>query len=66
MNLGNIWMAFLMTVLGNISEPVRKAIRESMIQLDIKAKSTPNPWDNILVVFLATMLGVDLGEKKSE
>jgi len=66
MTLASIWIATVVAAVANISDPVKIAVKASIIELDKKARNTPNPWDNIFVTFLAGILGVDLEETKKE
>ena len=59
MNFGAIWIATVVSAVANISQPLKLAITKTVLELDAKAKSTPNPWDNVLVAMLAAVLGVD-------
>lgn len=66
MKLADIWIATVVAAVANISEPVKVAVKSTIIELDKKARKTPNPWDNIFVTFLAAILGVELEETKKE
>lgn len=62
MKLADIWIGTVIAAVVNMSEPLRTAVKNTVVELDRKAKTTPNPWDNILVSFLAGLLGVELEE----
>jgi len=64
MKLSDIWFGTIVSAVTNISDPVRVAVRSTIVELNKKAQMTSNPWDNIFVEFLAGLLGVDLEEKK--
>lgn len=64
MNLGAIWMAMLATAVSHISDPVKTAVKQTIVELDKKANATTNPWDNVLVTFLAGVLGIELENKE--
>ena len=43
---------FLTVLIGNISPDVKEFIKENIDKLDEKAKTTANPFDDLLVLFL--------------
>lgn len=59
----NIW-AIVATVLtglvGALSPTIKNLLKGFLVDLYKKAKATDNPVDDILVIFLAGILGVDL------
>ena len=59
-------MSMLSKAVLNISEPMRTAVKLTVIELNKKAEQTPNPWDNILVAFLCATLGIEIEEKKEK
>jgi hypothetical protein len=58
MSYEKILLALLLQAAGEISESLRTSIRQSILELEKKAQATPNPWDNILVILLKTLLFV--------
>ena len=43
----------------NIASPeIRQLLQKLIVSLEEHAKATPNPWDNILVAILKTILGL--------
>ena len=53
------WFAELIkTIIGHAS-PDLKAMLEKMVKdWEVKAKATPNPWDDVLVFFVKKILGI--------
>ena len=54
----------LLPIIPSLLKLVTPAIKDSMEQgikdLAAKAKATPNPWDDLLVVLLAGLFGINL------
>jgi len=48
----NIIVKILSALINNISPDVKQFINESIDKLDVKAQSTKNPFDDLLVLFL--------------
>ncbi|KKM01098.1 hypothetical protein LCGC14_1797810 [marine sediment metagenome] len=46
------------TVLDNISQPIRDKLHELVLDLERRAHSTPNKFDDQLVILLKTLLGI--------
>ena len=54
----NKWLLQLVTMmLGVITPQLRKGLNEFILTLEKQAKETPNPWDDIFVGLLKTLLG---------
>ncbi len=51
-------MNLIQLILAAISPELRKAVVEFVISLEAKAKTTPNPLDDIVVDILKTLLGI--------
>lgn len=54
--------ALLRKILESISPDVKKFIDKSVKEWYVKAKETPNPYDDIAVEVVAWILGVDLDD----
>lgn len=48
----------LVALLANMSPIIRESMVGWLKQLEIEAKKTENPWDDIFVSFLKVLLGV--------
>ncbi len=67
MGLHQTFLNLLVGSVAQISEPLKVATRETVKTLYEKAKSTSNPYDDIVVDLLANLLGVELdGGQKTE
>lgn len=57
------WTAWLLKLLPNlvasISEPLRKLIVDFAIDFRVRAKKTPNPWDDFAADVLCWVVGID-------
>lgn len=54
----NKWVLQLVSMmLGVITPQLRKGLEEFVLNLEKQAKATPNPWDDIFVGLLKTLLG---------
>ena len=54
----NKWLLQLVTMmLGVITPQLRKGLNDFILNLEKQAKETPNPWDDIFVGLLKTLLG---------
>ncbi len=56
MSFKTIWMDLLIKALYNISEPLRLAVKESVLALEEKAAATTNPWDDQVMALLKAIL----------
>ena len=55
----NKWLLQLVTImLGVITPQLREGLNEFISNLEKQAAETPNPWDDIFVGLLKTLLGV--------
>lgn len=53
----NEWIFRLIGLVVSVASPeLRKALAELLNDLEKKAAKTPNPWDDILVAMLRTIL----------
>lgn len=52
------WVKLIAAILGQVSGPLREAIMKSVGEWEIKAKETPNPWDDILVGIVKFFLAI--------
>lgn len=53
----NEWLLRLIGMVVNVASPeLRKMLEQWFIQLEQQAKKTANPWDDILVAMLKTLL----------
>lgn len=50
-------IAIVVQMLANISPVIRQNILTWLKQLEVEAKKTANPWDDILVMLLKAALG---------
>jgi hypothetical protein len=53
-------IGMLPKLLGNVTPELRRALRSLVDTLREKARTTPNPYDDIAVATLAVLLGFDL------
>jgi len=54
----NKWLLQLVTMmLGVITPQLRKGLNDFILNLEKQAKETPNPWDDIFVGLLKTLMG---------
>lgn len=60
MNWIRILAGLLALTIEHISPEIRQEIEDSIKRLWVKAKATANPWDNIGVMLLAGIFGVEL------
>ena len=56
MNL--IWVKLIEQILKVISPQIRKALVELVTKLEVSAKETPNPWDDVFVGLLKFVLQI--------
>lgn len=49
----------LLSIIGKISKPVRDWIIEKIKELDKKAKETDNPIDDLVVLLLKSVFGIE-------
>ncbi len=55
----NEWILRLITlVVGSASPELRKIIKEWVLELEKRAKETPNPFDDVLVGLIKIVLNV--------
>jgi len=55
----NEWLLRIMVlVVGSASPDLRKMIKEWVTELEIKAKDTPNPFDDVLVGLIKVVLNI--------
>ena len=54
--LTTIGVKIVGTVVKKASPEIRKEILKYVKQLEVKAKATPNKWDDVLIVLLKTVL----------
>jgi len=53
----NNWILRLITMVVTVMSPeLRKGLEDWLNQLEVQAKKTENPWDDILVAMLKTVL----------
>lgn len=53
----NQWILRLITMVVSVATPeIRKGLEDVINGLETQAKKTPNPWDDILVGLLKTLL----------
>jgi len=53
----NEWILRLITLVVTVASPeLRKTLSDWIAQLETNAKKTANPWDDILVAMLKTLL----------
>jgi len=45
-------------ILKSLSGDVRSILEKAVIEMGVKAKQTPNPYDDILVTFLKAVLNI--------
>ena len=65
MSIATTFLGSLIAVVAQISEPLKIAIKSTVKELHKKAQSTPNPYDDMCVKFLAALLGVDPEENET-
>jgi len=58
--MNKMLLGLLRKILSSISPDIREFIETSVKEMAIKAKATPNPYDDIAVDILAWVLQVDL------
>lgn len=58
--MNKMLLGLLRKILESISPEVREFINTSIKDLAVKAKATPNPYDDVAVDVLAWVLQVDL------
>ena len=56
-------LGFLGDLLENISPAIREVLKQLVLNLYQEAKKTDNPWDDLLCVFLAGLLGIELPKR---
>ena len=56
-------LGFLGDLLANISPAIREVLKRMVLGLWEEAKKTENPWDDLLCVFLAGLVGVELPKR---
>lgn len=61
--MNKMLFGLLRKILDSISPDIRAFIETSIKDLAVKAKATPNPYDDVAVEILAWMLCVDLPEE---
>ncbi len=54
-----VFVAIFGAILKEVSDPIRKKIEEFMIDLEKRAKATPNVFDDMLVDLFKRILKVD-------
>ena len=58
----NEWLFRLIgLVLGQISPELRKAVVDWVTDMELEAKKTPNPWDDIFVGVIKSVLNIKTG-----
>lgn len=50
--------AILKTIMELVSPELRKLLVDFVLDLEVKAAATPNPWDDVLVLVLKKMLAI--------
>lgn len=59
----NEWILRLITlIVGSASPALRELIKTWVIELEQRAKETPNPFDDVLVGLIKIVLNVDTSE----
>ena len=59
----NEWILRLITlIVGSASPELRKLIKEWVTELELRAKETPNPFDDVLVGLIKIVLNVNTDE----
>lgn len=59
----NEWILRLITlIVGSASPELRKLIKDWVIELEARAKETPNPFDDVLVGLIKIVLNVDTSD----
>lgn len=59
----NEWILRLITlIVGSASPELRKLIKDWVIELEVRAKETPNQFDDVLVGLIKIVLNVDTTE----
>lgn len=53
-----LFITLLLIIVGNITPAIRESLKTWLKNIEAEAKKTANPWDDILVSFLKTLLGV--------
>ncbi len=50
---------FIPLILSVISPEIKKLVAEFVVQLEVNAQKTPNPWDDMFVAILKTIVKTD-------
>jgi len=64
MNLSALLFQILFKLLTEMTPTLRAAFCEMLKELAKKAQETKNPIDDLIILFLAGLLGCDMEEKK--
>ena len=63
MNLNNLILSLIIKILpiiiSNISPALRETVKQIVLELEKKAKTTQNPFDDMLVELLKVILNID-------
>ena len=59
--MNELLLHILLLVLTQISPDVKKDLQDLLSRLESLTKATPNPWDDVLVGILKTLLTVPEG-----
>ena len=57
--MDKILARFIPLILSVISPEIKKLVADFLVQLEANAKKTPNPWDDMLVDLLKTIIKTD-------
>lgn len=54
----NWWQMILASLVGNLSPALRETIKTWIIDMEKRAKETPNPYDDLLVAGLKILFSI--------
>jgi len=57
MTVNELLVHFLLKVINNCSDEIRQVVKETLDRAEEKAKVSSNPFDDILIKLLKTLLG---------
>ena len=57
MTINELLVHFLLKVINNCSDEIRQVVKKELDEAEKKAKVSSNPFDDILIMLIKTLLG---------
>jgi len=57
MTINELLVHFLLKVINNCSDEIRQVVKKALDEAEKKAKVSSNPFDDILIMLIKTLLG---------